>query len=63
MIRYTITVTFTADRPVTDDELAYLANTLAVQVEEPWTVGVDGLWVDATYRTADVSVVVEPVKV
>jgi hypothetical protein len=61
--RYSITVSFESDRPVSDGELAYLANTLAVQVEEPWTVSVDGEMVEATYRTSDVSVVVEPVKV
>jgi len=61
--RYSITVSFESDRPVSDGELAYLANAVAVQVEEPWTVSVDGEPVEATYRTADVSVVVEPVEV
>ena len=52
---YTITVTFTADRPLTDGELADLTNTVAVQVEEPWATNEDGEWTDATYSTTDVA--------
>lgn len=56
MTAYRFTVTFTADRPLTDSELAYLTNTVAVQVEEPWTINDDGEWKEATYRTANVVV-------
>jgi len=48
---YTVTVTFTADRPLTDDEIADLTNTVAVQVEEPMMMNEDGDWSEATYST------------
>lgn len=52
---YRVFLTFTADRPITETEMAYLLTTLGVQVEEPWTLSDDGEWSQATFRTWDIS--------
>jgi hypothetical protein len=56
MNRYEITVTFTADRPLTEDEQGTLAERIALEVEEPQTRDDDGMPTDADYRTAFVEV-------
>ena len=49
--RYRMTVTFTADRELTDDERGQLAERVALEVDEPQVTGDDGLPTDADYRT------------
>ena len=51
MNRYRLTVTFTADRALTDDERGQLAERIALEVDEPQVTGDDGLPTDANYRT------------
>lgn len=53
-VRVAITVTFSADRPLTTDEVDALVNALAVQVEEPGTVDGSGEWVRAGFSTWDI---------
>ena len=56
MNRYRLTVTFTADRELTDDERGQLAERLALEIDEPQVTGDDGLPTDADYRTQWVEV-------
>lgn len=53
-VRYGITVNFTADRPLTADEVDALVDALAFLVEEPGTVYDSGEWVRAEFGTRDI---------
>ena len=57
MAKYTVSVSFTTDRDLCDDELEHLASFMTLQVEEP--IDVDGHEVHV--KTSDVRVRVKSV--
>lgn len=58
-MEYTITIKFTADRELTQDELDALEATVIAQVEEPVVDGGEQGYVDAEYTTSDVTIITE----
>jgi hypothetical protein len=55
---YTITIKFSADRELTEEELHGLRATVWAQVAEPQVSSEDG-WEDAEYETSDISIATE----
>lgn len=55
MVKNEITLTFTSDRILTEEELENLKWTVALQAVEPEYCP-DGEWIDAEYRTSNVEV-------
>lgn len=56
-VNYTITFTFTTDRPMTDGELADMEGACTAQIVEPMTWTDQGDFVDADFKVSDLEVV------